>query len=147
MGNLTRDPELRNTQTGTTVVNISIAVGSVFYDKNGNKQDEVCFIECVAFGRVAENIAKFFNKGKPILIEGRLKLDQWEDKETGKKRSKHVGIIESFQFVGGKQNNSTEDTNSESNEDFLDNKNKEYKHNNPTYQNDCSPSPDDDIPF
>lgn len=99
MGNLTRDPELRVTPKGTAVCQIGLAVNSSYKDKDGNAREEVTFVDVDAFGRQAEVIAKYMNKGRPILIEGRLKLDSWESKE-GEKRSKLKVILDSFTFVG-----------------------------------------------
>lgn len=99
MGNLTRDPELRVTPKGTAVCQIGIAVNSQYKDKDGNSREEVTFVDVDVFGRQAEVIAKYMNKGRPILVEGRLKLDSWETKE-GEKRSKLKVILDNFQFVG-----------------------------------------------
>lgn len=73
MGNLTRDPELRQTQSGTSVCRFSIAVNRSYNAQDGSSRDETCFVEIDCFGKSAENIAKFFSKGKPILVEGRLR--------------------------------------------------------------------------
>lgn len=101
MGNLTRDPELRVTASNNTVAKFGLAVNRVWFDKAANeKREEVTFVDCEAWGKTAENIGKFFGKGKPILVEGRLKLDQWEDKQGGK-RSRLMVVVESFEFVGG----------------------------------------------
>jgi single-strand DNA-binding protein len=101
MGNLTRDPELRVTPKGTAVCQLGIAVNATYKDKEGNQKEEVTFVDVDVFGRQAEVIAKYMNKGRPILIEGRLKLDSWESKE-GEKRSKLKVVLENFQFVGSK---------------------------------------------
>ncbi len=101
MGNLTRDPELRQTQSGTSVCRFSIAVNRSYNSQDGSSRDETCFVEIDCFGRSAENIAKYFTKGKPILIEGRLRQDSWEDKQTGQKRTKLMVVLERFEFVGG----------------------------------------------
>jgi len=97
MGNLTRDPEFKNVGT-TNVCNFGIALNR--QTKNGK---ETTFINIEAWGKTAENITKYFTKGKPILIEGRLKLDEWDDKTTHQKRSKLKVIAERFEFVGGNQ--------------------------------------------
>jgi len=101
MGNLTRDPELRQTQSGTSVCRFSIAVNRSYNAQDGSARDETCFVEIDCFGKSAENIAKFFNKGKPILVEGRLRQDSWDDKQTGQKRTKLMVVLERFEFVGG----------------------------------------------
>ena len=101
MGNLTRDPELRVTPKGTAVCQLGLAVNSTYKDKEGNTKEEVTFVDVDVFGRQAEVIAKYFTKGRPILIEGRLKLDSWESKE-GDKRSKLKVVLENFTFVGSR---------------------------------------------
>lgn len=102
MGNLTRDPELRQTQNGTSVCRFAIAVNRSFNSQDGSLRDETCFVEIDCFGKSAENIARFFTKGKPILVEGRLRQDTWEDKQTGQKRTKLMVVLERFEFVGGR---------------------------------------------
>ncbi|MCL4196540.1 MAG: single-stranded DNA-binding protein [Phycisphaerales bacterium] len=98
MGNLTRDPELRFTASNQPVAQIGLAVNRHYTSSTGEKKEEVTFVDCEAWGRTAELINQYFSKGRPIFIEGRLKLDQWEDQQ-GQKRSRHKVVIESFQFV------------------------------------------------
>lgn len=107
MGNLTRDPELRVTPQGLAICKIGLAVNRTFKGSDGNNQEEVTFVDADAFGKQAEVIGKFMNKGKPILIEGRLRMDNWTTKE-GDKRSKMVVVVENFQFVGGRSDDSGE---------------------------------------
>ena len=103
MGNLTRDPELKFLQSGTPVVNFA------WTDKQtGEKREEVCFVDLEALGRQAEVISEYFSRGKPILVEGRLKFDQWET-EDGQKRSKHRVKVDRFSFVGGRQDDDASD--------------------------------------
>jgi single-strand DNA-binding protein len=102
MGNLTRDPETRVTPSGSTICKIGLAVNRVYTAQDGTKKEEVTFVDCDAFGKTAETIARWMSKGKGILIEGRLRLDQWDDKQTGQARSKLGVVVENFQFVGGK---------------------------------------------
>ena len=102
MGNLTRDPVLRYLPSNTAVVEISLAVNHKYRTAQGEDREEVCFIECSAFGKQAETINQYCQKGRSLLVEGRLKLDTWEDKQGGGKRSKHRVNIESFTFVGGR---------------------------------------------
>ena len=99
-GNLTKDPELRQTTSAISVVNFVIANNNKISTKDGLR-DDVSFIECVAFGKVGENINKYFSKGRQILIEGRLKQEQWTDKDD-KKRSKIQIIVERFEFLSSK---------------------------------------------
>ncbi|MGD9791640.1 MAG: single-stranded DNA-binding protein [Phycisphaerales bacterium] len=102
MGNLTRDVELRSTQGGQQVAKIGLAVNRYWNGPDGDRREETTFVDCEAWGRTAETIAKYLSKGKPIFIEGRLKLDTWQDKESGQNRSKMQVVIESFQFVDSK---------------------------------------------
>ena len=101
MGNLTRDPELRYTPKGTAVAKLGLAVNRSWRNADGQQQDETTFVDVDAFGKQAETLGQYMQKGRPILIEGRLKLDQWEDKNTGQNRSKLGVILEKFSFVGG----------------------------------------------
>jgi single-strand DNA-binding protein len=102
IGNLTRDPELRYTPKGTAIAKIGIAVNRSWKSETGEMKEEVTFVDVDAFGRTAENIGQYFKKGRPIFIEGRLKLDQWEDKQTNQKRSKLGVVLETFQFMDSK---------------------------------------------
>src|SRR4051794_38523403 len=102
MGNLTRDPALKYLPNQTPVVDFGVACNRKFKTQSGEEREEVTFVDCSAFGRTAEVINQYFTKGKPIFIEGRLKYDQWEDKQGGGKRSKLSVVIENFQFVGGR---------------------------------------------
>jgi single-strand DNA-binding protein len=108
-GNLARDVETKYLPSGTAIADFSIAVNRVWKDaQSGEKKEEVTFAGCTAFGKTAENIAKYFSKGDQIFVQGRLKQDTWEDKETGKKQSKTKVVVESFEFIGGKKaNNAT----------------------------------------
>ena len=99
-GRLTRDPEIRHTTSGTAITDISLAVSRFYKTEAGETRDETDFIDVTAFGRSAEIIQKHLHKGNPLFVEGRLKLDQWDDKQTGAKRSKLKVIAESMQFVG-----------------------------------------------
>ncbi len=101
MGNLTRDPELRFTASNQPVAQIGLAVNRYYTSGTGEKKEETTFVDCEAWGRTAELINQYFSKGRPIFVEGRLKLDQWEDQQ-GQKRSRHKVVIESFQFVDSK---------------------------------------------
>ena len=101
-GNLTRDPELRYTPKGTAVCKFGLAISRNWTNEAGEKKEEVTFVDVDAFGRQAEVVAQYMKKGRPFLVEGRLKLDQWEDKETKAKRSKHVVVVDSFHFVDSK---------------------------------------------
>jgi single-strand DNA-binding protein len=101
MGNLTRDPELRYTPKGTAIAKIGLAVNRVWTTETGEKKEEVTFVDVDVFGRTAENVGQYMRKGSPILVDGRLRLDQWDDKQTGQKRTKLGVVAETVQFLGG----------------------------------------------
>ena len=101
MGNLTRDPELRYTQSGSAIANIGIATNRKWKDQNGEQKEEVTYIDVTAFGKTAEVIGQYFQKGRAIHLEGRLKFDQWDDKNTGEKRNKLGVVLERFELMGG----------------------------------------------
>ncbi len=100
IGNLTRDPELRYTPQGTAVASFGLASNRRWKSSDGQDKEETLFVDVTAFGRQAEIISEYMSKGRPIFVEGRLKLDQWQDKESGAKRSKLTVTVESFQFLG-----------------------------------------------
>src|ERR1700744_215940 len=102
MGNLTRDPQLKYLPSQTAVVEFGLACNRKFKGQDGQQREEVTFVDCSAFGRSAEVINQYCTKGNPIFIEGRLKYDQWEDKQGGGKRSKMTVVVENFQFIGGR---------------------------------------------
>jgi single-strand DNA-binding protein len=101
-GNLTRDPELRYTPKGTAIARIGLAVNRTWKTETGETKEEVTFVDVDAFGRQAEVIAQYMRKGRPFLLEGRLKLDQWEDKNTHQKQSKLKVVLEGFSFIDSK---------------------------------------------
>ncbi|MAX23320.1 MAG: single-stranded DNA-binding protein [Phycisphaeraceae bacterium] len=98
MGNLTRDPELRYLPSNMAVVGLGLAVNRRWRNQQGEQQEETTFIDCEAFGKQAEVINQYLKKGRPVYLEGRLKLDQWQDRD-GNNRSKLKVIVESFQFI------------------------------------------------
>jgi single-strand DNA-binding protein len=98
-GNLTRDPELKYTSKGTAIARIGMAINRTWKSETGEQKEEVTFVDVDAWGRQAEVIAQYVRKGKPLLVEGRLKLDQWEDKNTHQKQSKLRVVLESFSFL------------------------------------------------
>ena len=103
MGNLTRDPELRYTPKGTAVAKLGLAVNRVWKTETGETKEEVLFIDVDAFNRQAETIGQYLKKGSPILVEGRLRLDTWDDKQTNQKRSKIFVVAETVKFLGSGQ--------------------------------------------
>ncbi len=98
-GNLTRDPELRYTPKGTAVAKLGMAINRTWTSETGEKREEVTFVDVDAFGKQAEVISQYCRKGRPLLVEGRLKLDTWDDKQTGQKKSKLAVVLESFSFL------------------------------------------------
>jgi single-strand DNA-binding protein len=101
-GNLTRDPELRYTPGGMAIAKFGLAINRKWKDsQSGEMKEDVTFVDIDAFGKQAETIGQYLKKGRPILIEGRLKLDQWDDKQTQQKRSRLGVVLESFNFLDG----------------------------------------------
>lgn len=104
IGNLTRDPQVRYTPGGSAVCEIGLAVNRSWFDKQTNtKKEEVTFVDVTLWGRDAEVAGEYLAKGRPVLIEGRLSLDTWDDKATGQKRSKLKVTAERMQMLGGKR--------------------------------------------
>jgi single-strand DNA-binding protein len=101
IGNLTRDPELKNLPGGSSVAEFGLATNRKFKAANGEDREEVCFVDCAAFGRQGEVIHQYCKKGKSLYVEGRLRFDSWDDKNGGGKRSKLSVVVENFQFLGG----------------------------------------------
>src|SRR5258706_7730761 len=100
MGNLPRDPELRVTPKGTPICQFSLAINRTFKMESGETREEVIYVDIEAWGKQGETIAKYCTKGRPLYVEGRLRLDQWEDKNTKEKRSRMKVVLEQFQFLG-----------------------------------------------
>ena len=128
MGNLTRDIEVKYTANNTAVANIGLAVNRR-YRSGDEYREETTFVDCEAWGRTAETMGKYLSKGRPVFIEGRLKLDEWQDKD-GNRRTKLVTVVENFQFIDsrGGGGGSAETT---------------TRSSEPTHQ----PVPEDEIPF
>ena len=99
LGNLTSDPETRTTPNGQSVTSFSLAVNRTWNDASGQRQEETSFINCTAWGQRGETIAKYVQKGRQLLVSGRLQQRSWDDKETGKKRSALDVVVEEFSFV------------------------------------------------
>lgn len=129
-GNLTRDPELTHTPKGTAVGKFSLAINRNWTTETGEKREEVTFVDVKAFGRQAETVAKFLRKGRPLLVEGRLNLETWDDKATGAKRSRTVVVMESFSFIDSAERGTPTSAASPSPSAAL-----------------STPSTDDDVPF
>jgi single-strand DNA-binding protein len=102
IGNLTRDPEIRYTPKGTAVAEIGIAVNRVFSGEDGEKREEVTFVDVTLWSRLAEIAEQYLKKGRSVFIEGRLQLDSWDDKQTGQKRSRLRVVGENLQMLGSR---------------------------------------------
>jgi single-strand DNA-binding protein len=103
IGNLTRDPEVRYTPKGTAVTEIGLAVNRVYSGEDGEKKEEVTFVDVTLWARQAEVAGQYLKKGRPVFIEGRLQLDSWDDKQTGQKRSRLRVVAENLQLLGSRQ--------------------------------------------
>ena len=111
MGNLTRDVQVKHTANNTAVANLGLAVNRRYRNAGGEMQEETTFVDCEAWGRTAETMGKYLAKGRPVFIEGRLRLNEWEDRD-GNRRSKLLVVVDTFTFVdsrsggGGSQSSS-----------------------------------------
>lgn len=142
MGNLTKDPEIKYTPKGTAVASFGIAINRNYTTESGEKREEVTFINCDAWARTAEVIGEHFKKGAPIFVEGYLKTDSWDDKETGKKRTQIKVVVLSFEFIGGKR----EQSNSEEPQERPQSRPSAPPAKRPAPDPDLDPA-EDDIPF
>lgn len=117
VGNLTRDPELRYLQSNSAVCNTGIAVNRKYKLQTGEQKEEVCFVDIALFGRTAEIANQYLKKGSKVLVEGRLKLDQWND-QSGAKRSRHSVVVESLKMLDSK---GSQDSYQQPNNDYQQN--------------------------
>jgi single-strand DNA-binding protein len=101
LGNLTRDPEIRYTPKGTAVTDLGMAINRIRTGDNGERIEEVTYVDVTLWGRQAELAGQYLGKGRPVFIEGRLQLDQWDDKQSGQKRSRLRVVGENMQFLPG----------------------------------------------
>ena len=102
MGNLTRDVQLKHTANKTAIANFGLAVNRRYRNSSGEMQEETTFVDCEAWARTAETMAKYLNKGRPVFVEGRLRLNEWQDRD-GNKRSKLLVVVDTFTFVDSRQ--------------------------------------------
>ena len=102
-GNLTRDPETKTLPSGTTVCQFGLAINRQWTGEDGQKREEVTFLDCKAFGRQAETLGRYCRKGGALLVEGRITREEWDDKTTGQKKSATRIVVDGFQFLGGKR--------------------------------------------
>ena len=115
MGNLTKNPDLRYTSGGAAVCNFGLAINRVYNDSDGEKQEEVTFIDIVCWNKLAEACSEYLHKGSPAFIEGRLKQNSWET-EDGQKRYKHEIVARSVQFLSNGKPDEDEDEDAEGDE-------------------------------
>jgi len=134
-GHLTRDPEMRYLPKGTAIAKIGLALNRQWKSESGEKKEEVIFVDVDVFGKQAETLSQYCKKGSALLVEGRLKLDTWEDKQTNQKRQKLGVILESFQFLSSSKGQAKDE------QDPAENFPKEK----PQPQSD--PEPTDSVPF
>lgn len=102
MGNLTRDPEMKYTPKGTAICDFGLAINRNYTTESGEKREEVTFVDITLWGRTAEIVGEYCKKGNPLFVEGRLQLDQWDDKQTGQKKSKLKIVGDNIQLLGSK---------------------------------------------
>jgi single-strand DNA-binding protein len=102
IGNLTRDPQVKHLPNNTVVAEFGLAMSRRFRTQSGEEREDVCFVDCAAFGKQAEVIQEYCRKGKQLFVEGRLKYDVWDDKAGNGKRSKLSIVVENFQFLGSR---------------------------------------------
>ena len=146
-GNLTRDPELRYTPSGRAIAKLGLALNRSWKTETGETREEVTFVDVDAFGRQAEVLGQYLRKGRPVMVEGRLKLDQWDDKQTGQKRSRMGVVLESFQFLDSGGNRSEgESSDGYSSAPPPSNQNP-APHTQRPAPDDSMPMDDDDVPF
>ena len=147
IGNLTRDPDVRVMSNGRPVCNFGLALNRSYKDSEGNRKEEVTFVDVECFGPRAEAVGRFFTKGRAIFVEGRLKLDQWESKE-GEKRSALRVVLDNFEFVDSKQDSPTSGKPMVSGETAPSpDKDSGSEPKNPPSAPDVDPDLDEDVPF
>ena len=105
IGNITRDPEIRYTPSGAALCALGLAVNRKYTTAKGEERDETCFVDIDVWGRQAESCQNYLKKGAPVFVEGRLKFDQWDDRDTGRKRSRLTVTAERVQFLGAPTRN------------------------------------------
>lgn len=145
MGNLTRDPQLRYLPSNTPVCEFGMAINRRYRSQDGNQREETCFVDITAFGRQAENINQYMAKGRPILVEGRLRYESWTSQD-GQRRSKLVVVAENSQFIGGRSGDSGGSSSNQGGHSRNQSPAAEQSSGH-TYDPDSGPPSDDNIPF
>lgn len=149
IGNLTRDPELRVTPKGTAICQFGLAVNRQFKDESGATRDETTFVDIEAWGKQGELVSKYLGKGSQCMVEGRLKLDQWEDKASGQKRSRLKVVLDNVQFLGAPRGAGGGQPGSSGNDDV--DQSAPMERSSPPPRRSAAPPPpeniDEDVPF
>lgn len=113
LGNVTKDPELRYTPKGAALAQFGLALNEAWKDDAGEKHESCVFVDCTAWNKSAEVLAQYVRKGDPLLITGKLRLEQWEDKQGGGRRSKLSITVQGFRLLGGKRDSGSTEGDSE----------------------------------
>ena len=141
MGNLTRKPVLRRTPKGTSVTDVGLAINRYFSQDDGQRREETTFVDVTLWGRQAEIVCDYCDKGRPLYVEGRLNLDSWEDKTSGEQRTKLKVVGENIQLLGSRDGGSSGGSSSQS-----ESSHEEQSHVEPSPQQAQSPPPQADPP-
>lgn len=144
VGNLTRDPEVRYTPKGVAIAKVGLAINRVWKTETGEQREETTFVDIDVFGRTAEIVGQYLRKGSPALFEGRLRLDTWEDKQSGQKRSKLTVVAETVQLLGSRQQGEVSpasQTNQATQQTPI------VQPNNVPPNSEAAPPEEDDVPF
>ncbi len=147
LGNLTRDPEVRYTPKGSAVCDLGLAVNRQYSLDNGEKREEVTYVDVVLWARLAEIAGEYLKKGRPVFIEGRLQLDSWDDKQSGQKRSKLRVVGETMQLLGSRPSAATGGEGEESVGSGSSYSKSSSKSMSPPPRSSPSEPDDDEIPF
>ena len=148
MGNLTRDPELRYLPSNTAVVNFGMAINRRWRGQEGEQREETTFVECSGFARTAEVINQYLKKGRPVFIEGRLRYEQWQDRESGSNRSRLSVVVENFQFIDSRGGDSAGESETNQTADRADSRAEPRPDGPPAAEADShQPVDEADIPF
>jgi single-strand DNA-binding protein len=146
IGNLTRDPQMKTLPSNTAIADFGLAVSRRFKTAAGEDREETCFLDCTAFGKQAEVIGQYCQKGKPLFVEGRLKFDSWDDKQGFGRRSKVSVVVENFQFLGGRDNAALPGTGSQDSEKKTENREQRPSRRKPPFEEETM-FQEADIPF
>ena len=148
MGHLTREPELRTTPNGTAICNIGLAINRNWKDQNGNNQSEVTYVDVTVFQRAAEYCARYLRKGSAVMVEGRLHLEQWEDRNGGGKRSRLTVVANAIRMIGDPNNQQTQQQYTQQPQPTQGGYQQQYTTQQPRFTKEDEPyNVEDDLPF